>query len=222
VPLLELRLDPQREGRGLAELLQKESAEVHLVACRLTDRTPRRLLRWLDIEIAPDRLEPLLHALGKKVGPRHLALARLGPGRVLVRVSEAAPALCLTTHTAGGICVTCPLMSTKERDSWRVVLPQGTWTRTFLRGLRGGKSVHPAVARLERYRSQTSLTRQQDRALRVAYDLGYFAYPRRGSLGEVARALGTGRSAALEILRRATAKLAGRRYGEELQVRVVP
>lgn len=139
-----------------------------------------------------------------------------------MRVSEPAPSICVTTHGVGGICVSCPLLTHNERDSWRVILPQGTWTRAFLRGLPGGKSKHPAIARLESYRSKTSLTRRQDRALRVAYDLGYFAYPRRGSLGDVARALGAGRSATLEILRRATAKLAGRRYGNELKVRIAP
>ncbi len=221
-PLLELRLDPQREGRVLAELLHKEGAEAHLIACRLTDRAPRRLLRWLDVEVDSERMDPLLHALRRRVNPRRLALARLGPGRVLVRVSEPAPSICVTTHGAGGICVTCPLLTTDERDSWRVILPQGTWTKAFLRGLSGGRAAHPAIARLDPYRSKTSLTRRQDRALRVAYDLGYFAYPRRGSLGDVARALGTGRSAALEILRRATSKLAGRRYGDELKLRVAP
>lgn len=221
-PLLELRLDPQQEGRGLADLLQKESAEAHLIACRLTERSPRRLLRWLDVEVDPERMEALLHSLRRRVRPHHLALSQLGPGRVLVRVSEPAPSICVTTLGAGGICVSCPLLPGGEQDSWRVILPQGTWTRAFLRGLPGGKSAHPAIARLDLLRSKTSLTRRQDRALRTAYELGYFAYPRQGSLGDVARALGTGRSATLEILRRATSKLAGRRYGAELKVRAPP
>ncbi|HLY77473.1 MAG TPA: helix-turn-helix domain-containing protein [Thermoplasmata archaeon] len=113
-------------------------------------------------------------------------------------------------------------MTTDERESWRVILPQGTGIQAFLQELPGGPSTPPAISRLHPYRSKTTLTRRQNRALRVAYDLGYFAYPRRGSLGDVARALGTGRSATLEILRRATAKLAGRRFGTELKARVGP
>ena len=222
MPLLELRLDPQHEGQALAHLLRQAGAETHLIACRLTDRSPRRLLRWLDVEVEPDRMDALLQALRESVRPRYLALARLGAGRVLVRVSEPAPSICVTTHGAGGVCVACPLMNADEQNSWRVILPQGTWTKAFLRGLPGGRAAHPAIAHLEPYRSKTTLTRRQDRALRIAYDLGYFAYPRRGSLGEVARALGAGRSATLEILRRASAKLAGRRYGEELRPRVPP
>jgi predicted DNA binding protein len=79
-----------------------------------------------------------------------------------------------------------------------------------------------AIARPKPYRSSSTLTGRQDRALRTAFDLGYFRYPRRGSLGDVARALGVGRSATLEILRRATAKLAQGRYGDELRFRGAP
>lgn len=219
MPLLEVRFDSRPGAHPLAELFQKERAEAHLIACRLSDRTPRRLVRWLDVEVDPERMDPLLHALRRRLRLRNLAVARLGPGRVLLRVDEPAPSICAATYEAGGICVTCPLLDATEQESWRVVLPRGTRTRTFLRDLPLGTAAHPAIARVEPYRSKTTLTRHQDRAMRLAYELGYFAYPRRASLGDVARALGIGRSATLEVLRRATVKLAGRRYADELGVR---
>jgi hypothetical protein len=222
MPLLEVRFDPPSKGHLLSELLQREGAEAHLIACRLSDRAPRRLVRWLDVEVDAERMDPLLHALRQRLKGRHLALARLGPGRVLLRVNEPAPSVCSATYRAGGLCVTCPLLTTKEREAWRVILPRGNRTKAFLRDLPGGSGAHQAIARVEPYRSETSLTRHQDRALKVAYDLGYFSYPRRGTLGDVARALGIGRSATLEVLRRATVKLAGRRYGDELGARVAP
>jgi hypothetical protein len=220
MPLLEVRFAPPPKGHRLSELLQKEGAEVHLIACRLTDRAPRRLVRWLDVEVDPDRMDPLLRAFRSRLQQRHLALARLGPGRVLLRVNEPAPSICAATYRAGGICVTCPLLATNEGESWRVVLARGIRTKAFLRDFPDGYGARRAIGRVEPYRSKTSLTRHQDRALKVAYELGYFAYPRRGTLGDVARSLGIGRSATLEILRRATVKLAGRRYGGELRARI--
>jgi predicted DNA binding protein len=101
------------------------------------------------------------------------------------------------------------------------VLPRGSRTKAFLRDLPLERFARAAITRVEPYRSSTTLTHHQDRALKIAYTLGYFAYPRRATLGEVARALGRGRSATLETLRRATVKLAGRRYGEELGARAV-
>ena len=221
-PLLEVRFDAPHRGLGLSELLRKEGGAAHLIACRLVNGSPRRLVRWLDLELAPERLEPFLRALRGRFGPHPMAFARLGPGRGLLQLAEPAPAICAAAQDAGGVCVTCPLLTTEDRESWRVVLPRGPRTRAFLRDLPAGSVARPAIARVGAYRSATTLTPHQDRLLRTAYDLGYFDYPRRASLGDVARALGAGRSATLEGLRRATAKLAGRRYGDELRVRVPP
>jgi predicted DNA binding protein len=115
--------------------------------------------------------------------------------------------------------VTCPLVTPKERRSWRVVLPRDARARAFLRGLPAGRGARRRIGPVAPVRTETTLTRRQDRALRLAFELGYFDYPRRATLGDVARSLGGGRSSTLEVLRRATAKLAGRRYGDELSVR---
>jgi hypothetical protein len=221
-PLLEVRLSHPQGGHPLSELLHRESAEAHLIACRLTDRPPRLLLRWLDVSVPPERRDHLLRSLRQQVPPEHLAVAPLGPSRLLLRVGETAPAICVATVRAGGICVSCPLLARTERDSWRVVLSRGDRIRAFLRGLPGRGPGTVAIARARPFHSAPTLTRRQDRGLRIAYDLGYFDYPRHGSLGDVAQALGVGRSATLELLRRATAKLAEGRYGEELRTRGAP
>jgi hypothetical protein len=221
-PLLEIRINSRPDGHPLAQLFERDGVESKLIACRMSDREPRRLVRWLDIEADPARIGALLPSVRRLVGFRNLAVAHLGPGRVLLRIDEPAPAICAATYESGGICITCPLLGPQEQGPWRVVLPRGSGTKAFLRGLPREPFARAAITGVEPYRSRTTLTQHQDRALKVAYDLGYFAYPRRATLGEVARALGKGRSATLETLRRATVKLAGRRYGEELGVRVVP
>lgn len=217
--LFEVRLRPPAKLHPLAELFESEGASARLLACRVGERAPRRLTRWLEIEVEAARTEPLLRALRRRVRAPNLAVARLGPGRLLVRLREPAPGVCTATVDAGGICSACLLLTRGDRAPWKVVLPRGAETREFVRSLlpEGGTSV--GVGRVEPYRSRHSLTRRQDLALRLAYELGYFAYPRRSNLADVARALGAGRSATLEVLRRATAKLAGRRYGDELRGR---
>lgn len=222
MPLFEVRLEHRRDGSPLAELLRREGAEAQLVACRLTDRAPRRLVRWLDVTVPSERREHLLHTLRRRLPLRHTAVAPLGPGRLLLRVREAAPAVCVATYRSGGICVSCPLSARSDHGTWRVVLSRGNRANALLRSAPGGASARMAVARLRAYRSGSTLTRRQDRALRTAYELGYFGYPRRGSLGDVARSLGISRSAALELLRRATAKLAQGRYGDDLRLRGLP
>ena len=222
LPLLEVRLDPRREGHGLADLFHRERVEVQLIACRLTERTPHRLLRWLDVRVPSEDGEHLLKAMRRRLGRPHLAVAHLGPGRRRVRTSEPAPAVCLATYRAGGICTSCPLLPRREKEGWRVVLPQGGATQALLKSLPLDNVNRVAITRYRSSRGGSPLTPRQDRALRTAYEMGYFDYPRRGSLGEVAHALGAGRSATLEVLRRATLKLAGARYDGELRPREVP
>ncbi|HLN50974.1 MAG: helix-turn-helix domain-containing protein [Thermoplasmata archaeon] len=218
-PLLEFRFGPPPRGHLLSELFLKEGVESRLIACRLTQGRPPRLIRWLEIESPPDRIEPLLRSLRRRYRRGHLAVARLGPGSALLRVSETAPSICAATYVAGGICVSCPLLPAGEAEPWRVILPRGNRANALLRELSIRNHASWAISRVEPYRSKTSLTHRQDRALRIAYDLGYFDYPRRAALGDVARALGSGRSATLEVLRRATSKLAGGRYGAEFRTR---
>jgi hypothetical protein len=220
--LLELRLPYRTPPHGLPEALQRAGAEARLVACRLTDTAPRRLLRWLDVNVAPERRDHLTETLRRRLGRRGLALAVLGPDRLLVRVSEPAPAVCVATAKAGAICVRCPLLGVSERNEWHLLVPRGPAAGALLRELQGGDAGPPAIARLRSYRSTATLTRRQDSALRTAYEVGYFDYPRRGTLADVARRLGAGKSATLEVLRRATAKLAQGRYGDELLPRPVP
>ena len=218
-PLLEFRFGPPPRGHSLSDLFLKEGVESRLIACRLTQGRPAGLIRWLEIETPPDRIETLLRSLRRRFRRGHLAVARLGPGSALLRVSEPAPSICAATYVAGGICVSCPLLPEGEAEPWRVILPRGDRANALLRELSIRNHASWAISRVEPYRSKTSLTHRQDRALRIAYALGYFDYPRRAALGDVARALGSGRSATLEVLRRATSKLAGGRYGAELRSR---
>ena len=221
-PLLEVRVDGRREDTSASDVIQREGAGAKLIACRLTERDPRRLIRWLDVDVAPERRNRLLSVLRRRVPRRDLAVSVLGPARLLMRVVEPAPAICLATHRAGGLCVSCPLLSGRPRGQVRAVVPPGPPLGVFLRELRSGDGGRLTIAHLKPFRAGAALTRRQDRALRTAYAMGYFGYPRRGSLADVARALGVGRSATLEVLRRATAKLAAGRYADELRPRGVP
>lgn len=216
--LLQVRLGPRRDRHTTGDLLHKHGAEARLIACRLTDRGPRRLVRWLDVTVPPERWDHVVQAFGRRPR-RDLAAARLGPDRFLLRVEEPAPPLCVATYRAGGICAGCPLLARTDRGSWEMVVPRGERTRDLLRKLANDGDGRFSIARVRSYRSGTALTHRQDVALRRALDLGYFSYPRRGSLADVARALGVGRSAALEILRRGTAKLVEGRFGGDLRSR---
>jgi predicted DNA binding protein len=72
------------------------------------------------------------------------------------------------------------------------------------------------------YRREWGLTGRQERALRVAFQIGYFDYPRKASLATLAGRLGVSRSTALELLRKGTTKLAAQRFFGEPSLGLLP
>ncbi|HLY77691.1 MAG TPA: helix-turn-helix domain-containing protein, partial [Thermoplasmata archaeon] len=72
------------------------------------------------------------------------------------------------------------------------------------------------------YRGSQDLTARQEQAVGTAFMLGYFDYPRRAQLKDVAKSLGVSRTTAMENLRRGMRKLASRRQAEVGIVRAPP
>lgn len=219
--LVELRLVPPPGASVTDQGLDHDAARIRLIACRPV-RGPRdRVYRWLDVEAEPEGLGRILHLWQRQYGRRAIAIARLGADRAVVRVTEPTPPACRVAERLGGVCVECPLPAMRRRGPWRLLVPR-TSARPNAAARPPRRRVGVSVLGVGPLRPALRLTLRQSRALEVAYELGYFAYPRRGSLGEVARALGVGRSAALQTLRRAMEKLAAGRYGAEVHVRTVP
>jgi predicted DNA-binding protein (UPF0251 family) len=69
------------------------------------------------------------------------------------------------------------------------------------------KGVNVKVNKVIRLKPNAGLTQKQFEALRVAYSLGYFDYPKRASIRDVAQKLGVSISTATELLRRAERRL---------------
>ena len=83
---------------------------------------------------------------------------------------------------------------------------------------KGGVDHLATVTRVGRYRGPRELTPRQERAVDVAYRIGYLGHPRRASLKDLARVLGVNRSTALEIVRRGLLKLAAQHYRQTVPV----
>jgi len=67
-----------------------------------------------------------------------------------------------------------------------------------------------SLVRIGALRGPHNLTARQEQAVSTAFLLGYFDFPRRVQLKDVANALGVGRATAMENLRRGMRKLVSR------------
>lgn len=200
------------------EALRSERMNFRLLACRPADRGRRRLLRLFEVRTNGEGLTPVVRRLRSRLSFRDVGVSNLGPDRALLRVAAPMPAICSAAFDLGDFCVTCPFLRSGEGthgSSWNVLVPQIADARRLLSASNRNGASRTSLVRAGAYRRRWGLTARQENALRTALRLGYFDYPRKSSLSAVATELGVGRSTTLELLRRATAKIAGERFRAE-------
>ncbi len=225
LPMVEIVLNGVEADDWVTESLASLGASFRLLTCRPADRGRRRLLRLFEVQTGSDGIGPIVRRLRSRLPGRDIAASSLGPDHALLRVAVPMPAACSAAFDLGDFCISCPFSGREEgarSSTWKVLVPQIVDARRLLRvsGKRGGP--HPTLVRAGAYRRQWGLTGRQERAFRVAFQMGYFEYPRRASLASLASRLGVSRSTALELVRRATTKLAAQRFLSEPPVDRLP
>jgi DNA binding protein with HTH domain len=198
--------------------LRSEGVAFRLLACRPTDRGRRRLLRLFEIRTDGVGIGTVVRRLRGRVAARDIAAAGIGPDRALLRVAVPMPAPCAVAFDLGDFCISCPFLATEDATgptSWSVLVPQIVDARRLLKASGRHGAARPSLTRAGAYRKRWGLTGRQEQALRLAFQLGYFDYPRKASLSTFAARLGVGRSTALELLRKATTKVAAQRFQTE-------
>jgi hypothetical protein len=211
--LQEVRLQGPRIDHWTHALAERFSARVRLRFCRPMRGRPARILRLFDVTAAPATIPSILEFLEEPPTGEDVSLTRLAPQRLLVRSTGPMPTLCAAVFDAGGVCTSCPyLTAITDAETWKILLPETVDAQPLINAFddRDGPPAH--VVRVGRLRIPGELTPRQEKALDVAYQLGYFNHPRRVNLQTVADALGIGRSRALELIRRGTLKLAAQRH----------
>lgn len=216
---LELRTPPV--PHWLQDLGSRWHAEVKLHVCRPSGDGSGTLLQLLEIIARADSMAEIVRYLRDRAGPHHVSVSTLAPHRLLVRLTQRLPPLCRCAFEMGAICTTCPFLpsgasredpAVEEEFSWSLLVRDGSRVPTLLKSLERPGAALPRLVRVGRYRAMEALTPRQELAISLAVRLGYYDVPRRARLDAVARGLGISRAAAMEILRRATRKLAMQRH----------
>ena len=218
LPMVEVVLGGLDGEDWVTDALRLEGMNFRLLACRPTDRGRKRLLRLFEVRTNGEGLTPVVRRLRARLSPRDVGISSFGPDRALLRVASPMPAICSAAFDLGDFCITCPFLRPeegKDGTSWNVLVPEIADARRLLIASMEHGTPRASLVRAGAYRRRWGLTARQESAVRTALRLGYFDYPRRTSLSAVAAALGVGRSTTLELLRRATAKIASERFRAE-------
>jgi predicted DNA binding protein len=122
-------------------------------------------------------------------------------GLVITKRSRA----CRAVTKNNGFCSTCLISGDRPGTSWRIVLSADASLGGLLTDLEGGGM----QAKLKDFRNlqNGTLTVEQIRIVKSAEEQGYFEFPRKVSLTDLALRLGMSKSNLDEILRRAEHKI---------------
>lgn len=211
VPLIEVEVSAGFEVHWLREVTSRWPLRAAVRVCRPLVRNPQRLLQVVELVGSPADLEEAERYLVASKDLKELTIVHAAPSRRVVRGVSALPHPCGLVMRSGAVCTACrylPGPDGKRRDRWSLLLPRSPKVGKLVAELRGSSG--PDVPRLysaREYRPSRSLSTRQAAAIETAYRLGFYAFPRRTNLHEIARILGISRSATAELLRRAEAKM---------------
>lgn len=204
----------------MQDLGRRWGASVRLHVCRPSEGTPRRLLQLVEINATPSSLPEITEFVRERSRTEEVSLTQLEPHRLLARIVGPLPALCNSVFEMGAICMSCPFLPAAAADDeahegeWRVLAHRVRDAHPLLDSFTTPGNSPASLVRIGTYRGAHDLTARQELAIGTAFVLGYFDYPRRAQLRDVAKSLGISRAAALENLRRGMRKLASRRQAE--------
>lgn len=227
--LVELRIRGGPVPHWMQDLGTRWGAGVRLHVCRHAGASPRRLLQLLEINATPATLPEITAFLRERVGPEEISLTQLGSQRLLVRLVGPLPALCHTVFEMGAICMSCPFLPSADvqegevrEGEWRVLVHRVRDAHPLLASFTTPGSSPASLIRIGSFRGSLDLTPRQEMAVGTALVLGYYDYPRRAQLKDVAKSLGVSRATAMENLRRGMRKLASLRRSKVGIVRSRP
>jgi len=213
-PLVEVDLPSDSPDHWLREATERWDLRVRLDLCRPLRGRGSRMIQLVELTGAAEDLDAVERYLHRRKGLSEVTALAVSPTRRFVRAVSPMPDGCRRALEAGAACLTCQLVApsgVEGTDHWTVMVP-GSRRALRLVGRIRRRAGAPASLLLgvRRFVPRRYPTPRQAMAIEAAYRLGYYAFPRRASLGQLARILSVSRSTASELLRRAEGAMLAR------------
>ena len=186
-----------------------------MVDCRSFNDHSMSLL----IEIEGERAKEMIHQLRQSKGIRRVFSAKGDSRKTLVMIVQDSTPYCVSAHESGAFCVTCPFRtengSSGKEGRWKLLLNDAEALTTVSNSL-AQRGISMIVKDVSHAFHDELLTDRQKEIMGLAYREGYFEFPRKNDLTEIAAELSIRPSTLSEILRRAEAKIV-KHYIETMQ-----
>ena len=153
------------------------------------DADPNGLLATL-------RANPFIHSVEAIVPPK---------GKILATLLVDNCAACRTL--ANSECFLTDATATERGGlEWRLLAPKRSSVESVVSSLKG-RGIAVELVAIKSVKGSGTLTDRQARVLSLAYELGYFEFPKKINLSDLARKLGVSKSSLSETLRTAEEKI---------------
>ncbi len=217
LPLVEVDVDVGPSPHWVREVTERWNLRVQIDVCRPMGPTASDLLQIVEMMGDPGDLGSAERYLRHHPEISALTVLSPYPSRRFVRAVSPLPEACRRVFEMGAICGTCRFAPRSEGDPgerWTLVVPRTREAlRTVARAQAGPNGSALPFLRMRKFVPARTLTPRQTTALETAYRLGFYAFPRRTNLREIARILGVSRSTTAELLRRAESKMLAHQIG---------
>ncbi len=191
----------------ISTLHASQRANVRILDCRPTDGGSLTVL----VEVsAPDtELDGIFDEIRQSPDVTDPRLIKTKRGRMLGTVIMKGHSVAKAVLETGAFCRSCFLLEPAGPDGtveWRIALDNDRPIETLLEKMRSA-GMDPEVRSVARASGSQELTRKQEFLLELAVEKGYYNFPRKISITELARLAGISVAAASEVLRGAEKKI---------------
>ncbi|OGS43700.1 MAG: hypothetical protein A3K76_04615 [Euryarchaeota archaeon RBG_13_57_23] len=185
-----------------------EIPEKHPVTIKVIDRVPysdRGVKDLVEIAGPQDVMDEVLRDIRKNPMVTKVETTMTERGKLIGAVTTSRCDICRILTDSDVF-----LISAETRDNgkvdWTLVLSDKAVLKDIFDHLKN-KSVEAELVKLTKIDDKESLTERQDKIAKVAFERGYFDYPKRISLRELARMFEVSPSTLSEILRKGQRKI---------------
>jgi len=185
-----------------------EIPEKHPVSIKVIERVPysdRGVKDLVEISGPQDIMEEVLSDIRKNPLVSHLDTTVTEKGKIIGAVTTSRCDICRILTDSDVFLISAETKSGGKVE-WTLVLSEKEVLKGILDHLKS-KSVEAELIKLTKIDDKESLTERQDKITHVAFERGYFDYPKRISLRELARMFEVSPSTLSEILRKGQRKI---------------
>jgi len=185
-----------------------EIPEKHPVSIKVIERVPysdRGVKDLVEISGPQDIMEEVLSDIRKNPLVSHLDTTVTEKGKIIGAVTTSRCDICRILTDSDVFLISAETKSGGKVE-WTLVLSEKEVLKGILDHLKS-KSVEAELVKLTKIDDKESLTERQDKITHVAFERGYFDYPKRISLRELARMFEVSPSTLSEILRKGQRKI---------------